>query len=254
MHIVHTSSQISDHVARWHIQGERVGFVPTMGALHNGHVGLMKHSQSHAERSVVSIFVNPTQFAPHEDFDRYPRDIEADITLCEAAGVDALYIPNIDEIYTDGIMESTVKAGTSAQGLEGDSRPHFFDGVVNVVARLLAQIQPNIALFGEKDYQQLMVIREMVAAEQLPIEIIGVPIIRDSYGLALSSRNAYLNADELAIARRLNKILRVAKDLEETKRQLLDAGFDRIDYVAERWDRILAAVWIGQTRLIDNLG
>lgn len=253
MQVIRTRDALHEHVGAWKQGGETIGFVPTMGALHEGHISLMDIAERYADRCVVSIFVNPTQFAPHEDFDAYPRDEQQDLAQCEAAGVDMVYIPAVEEIYAGG-MDSDVKAGAAAQGLESDYRPHFFDGVVNVVQRLFDHVQPDIAMFGEKDYQQLMVIREMVAELGLPIEIVGAPIKRDSHGLALSSRNAYLSAEDLAVARQLNRILRVAEDETDAKSQLLKAGFDKVEYVSERWDRLLAAAWVGKTRLIDNLG
>ncbi len=253
MLVVKTSSELRSVVEGWKSSGKRVGFVPTMGALHAGHLSLMQLAGRQADHCVVSIFVNPTQFAPHEDFASYPRNVDADLVQCKAAGVGLVYLPDESEIYPEGMI-SDIVAGTAAEGLESDSRAHFFDGVVNVVAQLFAQVQPDMAVFGEKDYQQLMVVREMVAMHGLPIEIVGAPIKRDDYGLALSSRNAYLSEEEMVVARQLNRILRVADGVENAHAQLLAAGFDNVDYVAERWDRILGAVWVGKTRLIDNLG
>ena len=226
-----------------------VGFVPTMGALHDGHLSLVELAKEYSDQVVVSIFVNPTQFAPHEDFDAYPRDTNRDVSLLEAAGVDVVYLPEVSDIYPDG-PQVTVKAGAAAGGLETDFRPHFFDGVCSVVYRLFEIVKPDIAVFGEKDYQQLMVIREMAEAQTMGIEIIGAPIIRDAHGLALSSRNAYLSEDEIVMARRLNVVLRSDRP---TPANLLEAGFDKVDYIEERWGRILAAAWLGQTRLIDNV-
>lgn len=223
-----------------------LAFVPTMGALHAGHLSLIEAARRHGTVA-VSIFVNPTQFAPGEDFEAYPRDVDSDIAQIE--GVELVYLPRVEDLYPDGAF-SDVKAGKAAQGLETDFRPHFFDGVCSVVKRLFDHVRPDVAVFGEKDYQQLMVIREMVENLSMPIKIIGAPIIRDEHGLALSSRNAYLNEDELEIARQLNVILRSDHPTPET---LLKAGFDKVDYVEERWGRILAAAWIGKTRLIDNL-
>ncbi|MCB1531908.1 MAG: pantoate--beta-alanine ligase [Alphaproteobacteria bacterium] len=263
---------LEDTVARWKAAGQRVAFVPTMGALHEGHLSLVRLAKQHAERVVVSIFVNPAQFAPHEDFGSYPRTLEADLTKLQHAGVDLAYTPLADEIYPKG-QDSDIKAGEAAKGLESDFRPHFFDGVVNVVARLFEQVKPDIAIFGEKDYQQLKVVEELVQTLGLPIEIIGAPIARDAHGLALSSRNAYLSAEELAIARKLNVILRkesptpssrptagggeILRSLDyardDIKEALLEAGFDKVDYVEERWGRKLAAAWLGKTRLIDNI-
>ena len=247
-----TPKAVAALVQGWKEQGFSVAFVPTMGALHKGHLSLVKLALEKADRCIVSIFVNPTQFAPHEDFDSYPRDVKGDIGLLEETGAHAVYLPSEDAVYPDGAMNSDIKAGAAAEGLEGDFRPHFFDGVVNVVRRLFAHVQPDIAVFGEKDYQQLCVVREMVEMLALPIDIIGAPIIRDESGLALSSRNAYLDKAQLEIARALNVILR-EKPPEDAAQALLDAGFDKVDYVAERGGRVLAAAWIGKTRLIDNM-
>jgi pantoate--beta-alanine ligase len=239
---------------RWASKGFKVGFVPTMGALHEGHLSLVRLAQARADRVVVSIYVNPTQFAPHEDFDSYPRTIEADLALLDQEGVNLVYLPSTDEIYPHGAAVTT-RAGDEGQGLETDFRPHFFDGVASVVHRLFEIVKPTLAVFGEKDYQQLMVIREMAQREGLGIEIIGGEIARDAHGLALSSRNAYLSAEELEIARMLNQIVYKAAedgDLAAAREMILACGFDKVDYVEERWGRVLAAAWIGRTRLIDN--
>jgi pantoate--beta-alanine ligase len=248
-------------IERWKIRGEHIAFVPTMGALHDGHLSLMKIAAQHADRVVVSIFVNPTQFAPHEDFDAYPRDVDSDLMLLNS-GIDLVYTPTEDQLYPNG-RTITTRAGDAAKGLESDFRPHFFDGVTTVVKTLFDQIQPDIAVFGEKDFQQLQVIREMVSSLKLPIQILGGPIVRDEHGLALSSRNAYLSEEELEIARMLNQIIFNAAfeiqngadeqtTLDEAKQSLLTSGFDKVDYVASRWGRVLAAAWLGKTRLIDN--
>lgn len=232
-----------------------IGYVPTMGALHDGHLSLIDLAREQSDIVVVSIFVNPTQFAPNEDFDSYPRTEDDDAQKLKQVGVDILYLPLEDEIYPDG-KESDIKAATAAQGLETDFRPHFFDGVVNVVHRLFEHVKPDIAIFGEKDYQQLMVITEMVETHSLPIKIVGAPIARDEHGLALSSRNAYLSPEELRVARTLNKTLSHATrsdNISTAKEILLKNGFDKVDYIDTRWNRILAAAWIGKTRLIDNL-
>jgi pantoate--beta-alanine ligase len=279
--VVRTASDLRRHMQAWKEEGLTVGFVPTMGALHAGHLSLVNIALENARRCLVSVFVNPAQFAPHEDFDSYPRDEDSDIEQLGETGAHLVYLPPTAEIYPAG-MESPLKAGAAAQGLESDFRPHFFDGVANVVARLFDHVRPDLAVFGEKDYQQLQVIREMVAAQDMPVRIIGGPIIRDEEGLALSSRNAYLSEQELKIARRLNRILfetaagisgslrtadtaihshsglpRRADALlamtDEAKNELLVAGFDKVDYVAARWNRLLAAAWIGKTRLIDNV-
>ncbi len=250
LEVIKRADDISALVQGWKDEGLRVAFVPTMGALHEGHLSLMRLGLEHADRLVVSIFVNPTQFAPHEDFESYPRDVGADALMIEELGVQALYLPNEIEIYPDGDISSGVATGAAAEGLESDFRPHFFGGVVNVVSRLLLHVQPDIAVFGEKDYQQLCVVREMVEALDMGIEIIGGEIVRGEGGLALSSRNAYLSAKEMQVARQLNVILR---SKHPTPEELLEVGFDKVDYVSERWGRVLAAAWVGSTRLIDNI-
>jgi pantoate--beta-alanine ligase len=252
---VHTKSGLQNLISAWKEQGLKVGFVPTMGALHDGHISLVQLALTKADRVLVSIFVNPTQFAPHEDFDSYPRQEAQDLEKLQNAGAHAVYLPTDLEIYPDG-RESKIKAGAAALGLESDFRPHFFGGVVNIVSRLFDHVRPDVAIFGEKDFQQLCVVREMVAAYAMPIEIVGAPIARDEYGLALSSRNAYLSPQEMIVARTLNKVIAEAgktKDTEAARAQLLQNGFDKVDYVTIWNDRILAAAWIGKTRLIDNM-
>ena len=259
-----SAKALEKQITLWKQDSQKIGFVPTMGALHEGHLSLVKIAQDNANKVLVSIFVNPTQFAPHEDFDSYPRDIKCDIAKLRHYGVDAVYLPHVKDIYPDG-PQATMKAGKAGQGLESDFRPHFFDGVVTVVHRLFTQVQPDVAVFGKKDYQQLQVIREMVETENLPIEIFGGETARDELGLALSSRNAYLSAEELEIARMLNQILYslahgigegidTDKACQNTADMLLETGFDKIDYVAYKpeWNRVLIAAWLGQTRLIDN--
>ncbi|MBG78594.1 MAG: pantoate--beta-alanine ligase [Alphaproteobacteria bacterium] len=257
MHRFSVKDDLQAQVAAWKAAGEKVAFVPTMGALHEGHLSLVALARTHAQRVVVSVYVNPTQFAPHEDFDSYPRDVNGDAAKLASAGVDALYTPDAAQMYPGGDMQSPVQAGTAAAGLETDFRPHFFEGVVNVVYRLFDHVKPDVAVFGEKDFQQLQVISEMVAAQSLPITIVGAPIARDPSGLALSSRNAYLSEDELVVARQLNVILRrvASGDIDEAQASeaLIEAGFAKVDYVAQRWGRVLGAAWLGKTRLIDNL-
>ena len=253
----------------------RIGMVPTMGALHAGHLSLVDSAKKHAGTVVVSIFVNPTQFAPHEDFDAYPRTLEADLEKL-AGRADFVFAPGPREMYPEGHATS-IAVGGPAQGLESDFRPHFFAGVATVVAKLLIAASPDIAVFGEKDYQQLLVVKRLVRDLGLPTEIIGVPTLRESDGLAMSSRNAYLSAEERRVAGRLNAILkdaislaRAGGDLRAAEaagvEALWAAGFDHVDYVAirdaqsldhivslERPARILAAAKIGKTRLIDNM-
>jgi len=229
--------------------GKRICFVPTMGALHEGHLSLIEVAREHCDFVVVSIFVNPTQFAPGEDFSDYPRNTDRDVSLLRGVGVDCVYLPQLGEVYPDGV-QVTVEAGEAARGLETEFRPHFFDGVCSVVHRLFELVKPDAAVFGEKDYQQLMVIREMVDAHAMGVEIIGAPIIRDEYGLALSSRNVYLSDEELDIARQLNFVL---NSKNPTPQALLEEGFDKVDYIEQRWGRVLAAAWLGTTRLIDTI-
>lgn len=264
MIIARSQSELETAVQSFKAHNQTIGFVPTMGALHKGHLSLVKQAQSTADKVAVSIFVNPTQFAPNEDFSTYPRQEDRDLLLLQEYGTDLVYLPSEKDLYPNG-KETTVKAGIAAKGLESDFRPHFFDGVATVVHRLLSQVQPDVAVFGEKDFQQLMVIREMVEEEDLNVAIIGGETIRDAKGLALSSRNAYLSADEYMIASQLNEILdncaqtiALSPELAESalinaKDQMTAAGFDKIDYVDIRWNRILAAAWLGKTRLIDNI-
>jgi len=255
----------------------RLGFVPTMGALHEGHVSLVHETRNHADRVIVSIFVNPTQFAPHEDFDRYPRTLESDAEkLFAAGGTDLIFAPAVGEMYPDGFA-TRIEVGGPSQGLESDIRPHFFYGVATVVAKLLLAVMPDVATFGEKDYQQLLVVRRLAADLGLATEILGAPIIRESDGLAMSSRNAYLSAFERQVAGQLNLVLKqvhgmlrggaaIAAAEEAGKRALLEAGFGSVDYVAvrdatslaalavlDRPARVLAAATVGKTRLIDNM-
>ena len=271
--MVHTVTTVADLRAALKDAG-RVGIVPTMGALHEGHLSLVQEARRHADRIVVSIFVNPTQFAPNEDFDAYPRTLEAD--LAKLAGqADLVFTPTAREMYPQDYA-TTITVGGPSAGLETDFRPHFFSGVATVVAKLLIAATPEIAVFGEKDYQQLQVIKQMVRDLALPVEIIGAPTLREADGLALSSRNAYLSAGERKTASRLNVVLKEAiararqGDIGAAEswavQALRDAGFDPVDYVAirdaqslapvtslERPARILAAAKIGKTRLIDNM-
>jgi pantoate--beta-alanine ligase len=252
----------------------RIGMVPTMGALHDGHVSLVTEARKHADHVVVSIFVNPTQFAPNEDFDAYPRTLDADVEKL-AGGAAIVFAPNAREMYPSGYA-TTITVGGPSAGLETDFRPHFFAGVATVVAKLLIAALPDIAVFGEKDYQQLLVVKRLALDLGLPTRIIGAPTLREPDGLARSSRNAYLGATERGIAGRMNVILQDAiaraktgdvRGAENSARAALtDAGFDTVDYVAvrdaetlavidtlERPARILAAAKIGKTRLIDNM-
>lgn len=276
--VARTVDDLRATVRDWKRQGFRVALVPTMGALHDGHLTLVREAGRRADRVVASNFVNPTQFAAHEDLGKYPRQQEEDARLLAGAGCHLMFAPSADEMYPEGFATSVTVAGP-ALGLEGDFRPQMFGGVALVVTKLFNQVQPDVAVFGEKDYQQLMVVRRFVRDLDLPIEIVGAPTQRDGWGLALSSRNAYLSEPELEVARRLNGVLAEAGAQAASGRPLpgvekdayaalLKAGFERIDYVAIRRAedlgvfrddvvdapaRILAAAWLGKTRLIDNL-
>lgn len=244
-----TFSALNTILEPWQKEGKKIAFVPTMGALHEGHLALVRLAKAHGDKVVVSIFVNPTQFAENEDFPSYPRELTADLEKLKQEGVDLVYAPLDEEVYPDG-FESDVRPGKAAEGLESDHRPGFFDGVVNIVYRLLEQVKPQVAVFGEKDYQQLQVVHELVAANDMWVDIVSAPIVRDEHGLALSTRNRYMNEKELGIARELNKILKQSNGHKEALRK---AGFTSVDYIEERWGRRLAAVRIGDHRLIDNV-
>lgn len=272
-----TQRALRGQLAEWRGSGDRIAFVPTMGALHEGHLTLVRLARQKADRVVVSIFVNPTQFAPGEDLDAYPRTEDSDMEKLSAEGVDLVYIPEPDSMY-NAHHATSIKVGGVAQGLETDHRPTFFDGVALVVTKLFNRVQPDIAVFGEKDYQQLATIRRLVEDLDMPISIIGAPIARDDHGLALSSRNQYFDAEGLALARQLNKIMFACADVmaegmnvddaaEAAKEKLLKAGFSSIDYIEVRSEnsltvleggilnkpaRLLIATHCHGVRLIDN--
>jgi pantoate--beta-alanine ligase len=274
--VVRSVAELRQTVAGWRAAGERVGLVPTMGALHAGHMALVATAQAQCRRVVVSIFVNPKQFAPTEDLSSYPRPIEDDLAKLTAANADLVFMPQVEEMYPTGFA-TTVSLGGPTQGLEGDHRPGHFDGVATVVAKLFIQAAPDIACFGEKDYQQLLVVRHMVRDLNLPLDIVGVPTVREPDGLALSSRNVYLSAKERRVAPTLNRVMREAAAaiaagarpapaLEHAIAALSEAGF-AVEYLALRDaatlapvsdtrgqpTRLLAAVHLGRTRLIDNI-
>ena len=207
--LTRTVADLRVQVASLRNAGKRIGFVPTMGALHEGHLALVAEARRRSDAVVASVFVNPTQFAVHEDLGTYPRQEARDAELLAGAGCSILFAPDAAEMYPQGFATS-VQVGGPSEGLETDFRPHFFGGVAVVVAKLLNQVQADVAVFGEKDYQQLMVVRRMARDLDIPTEIVGAPTVRDGHGLALSSRNAYLSDNELAVARRLNVILREA--------------------------------------------
>ena len=273
--IVDSVAALRAQLRDWRRDRLRIPMVPTRGALHDGHISLVRIALERADRCVVSIFVNPTQFAPTEDLDKYPRQLAHDLDRLKAAKADLAFTPTVGEMYPAGFATRISVGGPSA-GLESDFRPTFFDGVAIVVAKLLLQATPDCAVFGEKDYQQLCVVRQLCRDLDLPVEILGAPTIRDAHGLAMSSRNAYLSEAELKIARQFNVILRDAAAAlaagtdqsdatEEAGRALIAAGFREVDYVEAResltlapWrrdreGRLLAAAWLGKTRLIDNM-
>jgi pantoate--beta-alanine ligase len=306
--IVRTIAELRQIVAGWRGNGQSVGLVPTMGALHAGHLALVRRAASEANRAIVSIFVNPTQFGPSEDLARYPRDEAGDVAKLATGPCDLVWAPAAPEMYPEGFATRIVPGGAGL-GLETDYRPHFFTGVATVCCKLFAAAQPDVAVFGEKDYQQLCVVRQMVRDLNLPLEIIGEETVREADGLAMSSRNRYLSADERTVAAALNRILadaaasvakvvrasvaapstgrprpeplvrdprlpQAAPQLPEldsicarTVAAVESAGFGKVDYVAvrdaetlgvvsersRRPMRVLAAAWLGQTRLIDNV-
>jgi pantoate--beta-alanine ligase len=257
--------------------GQRVALVPTMGALHRGHLALVAEAQRRAKRVVVSIFVNPTQFAPNEDFGSYPRPFETDIAELSKAKVDVVWAPSPEVMYPEGFATRIAPEGAALAGLEDRFRPHFFGGVATVVAKLFTQVSPDFALFGQKDYQQLRVVTQMAKDLDLPLKVIGVPTIREKDGLALSSRNVYLSALERNHAPVLYRTLKtcamrikarepIEMVLEEGRRTITRAEF-AVDYLEARHAltlapvtsvkdgpiRLLVAAKIGKTRLIDNL-
>lgn len=263
---------------QWRAEGRRIGFVPTMGALHEGHVRLVSEAAQHVDKVVVSIFVNPTQFGPNEDFSRYPRTLEADRELLAQHPCHLIFLPTPEIMYPEG-FESRIQVPALSDVLDGVHRPGHFDGVATVVAKLLNIVQPDAAFFGEKDFQQLTIIRRMVQDLNLPIEIRGVATVREVNGLALSSRNRYLSAEEREIAPKLYRTLCMAREnilrgadveavLAESHAWLLESGFGKVDYFDVRHAdtlkipyknndikqyRLLTAAWLGKTRLIDNI-
>jgi pantoate--beta-alanine ligase len=272
---VHSREELARAVARLKRRGT-LALVPTMGALHAGHMALVEEGQRRADSVAASIFVNPLQFGENEDLSRYPRREADDAKMLEDAGCDLLWLPSVEDIYSPGFATRVSVAGVSERW-EGEVRPGHFDGVATVVARLLLSAAPSVALFGEKDFQQLAVIRRMAADLAIPVEIAGVPTVREADGLALSSRNIYLSEDERSRAIALPRALEAARAaivggasisaaLRGAKQALVDAGFLRIDYVAlvdsatlepieqlRGEARIIAAAVIGGARLIDNL-
>lgn len=276
--VARTISALRRSVAAYRNAGERVALVPTMGALHLGHLTLVREARKRAARVVVSIFVNPTQFAPHEDFGSYPRTFETDIKALAAEKVDLVWAPTPDVMYPEGFATRIAPEGAAKAGLEDKFRPHFFGGVATVVAKLFTQVTPDFAMFGQKDYQQFRVVTQMALDLDLGVKVIGVPTVREKDGLALSSRNVYLSELDRGHAPVLYRTLQtcaarirngepIEMVLEEGRAQITHAEF-ALDYlearhaltlapIASRQDgpiRLLVAAKIGKTRLIDNLG
>jgi pantoate--beta-alanine ligase len=277
LRVVRTVPALRRAVARWRAGHEPIALVPTMGALHEGHLSLVRLARRRGRRVIVSIFVNPAQFAPNEDFASYPRTPDADLAALAQIGVDLVWAPPVEAMYGSGFATRIVPEGPAKVGLEDAFRPHFFTGVATVVAKLLIQCAPDVAVFGEKDYQQLKVITRLVADLDLPVKIVGAPIIREPDGLAMSSRNVYLSASQRAAAPTLHRVLcqcaaaigrgeHIARVLDEGGAEIERAGF-QLDYLEARDAatlqkvetaghgpiRLLVAARIGATRLIDNV-
>jgi pantoate--beta-alanine ligase len=273
--VVRKLARLRRIITRWRMAGETVALVPTMGALHAGHLALVRLARRRADRVVVSIFVNPAQFGPNEDFATYPRTFATDVKALREARADLVWSPAAADMYPDGFAVQVVPEGPATVGLEDAARPHFFTGVATVVAKLLIQCQPDIAVFGEKDYQQLRVVTAMARDLDLPVKIVGAPTVREPDGLAMASRNVYLTPEERAVAPVLYRVLKlcaekiaagraIAPILAEGRETLERAGF-RLDYLEARDAetlrrpekgrrlRILAAATLGRTRLIDNV-
>ncbi len=275
--IVRNRADLRRAIAALRANGASIAFVPTMGALHDGHLSLVKTGLEKADHVVASIFVNPTQFAPGEDFEAYPRNEDADLKKLESSGCRLVYMPTEEEMYPAGSL-TNVRVEDMSDLLDGVYRPHFFYGVATVVARLFIHVQPDIAVFGEKDYQQLQIIRRMVHDLGFAIDVVGAPTVRDPDGLAQSSRNAYLSTEQrrqagalFAALHRASQRIAAGTDpqtaLSEARGHVLVSGFDKLDYI-ELVDpatlkaqldastgpaRLLGAAWMGKTRLIDNL-
>ncbi|MGQ0457424.1 MAG: pantoate--beta-alanine ligase [Hyphomicrobium sp.] len=272
-----TLKELRKQVAKWRDGGKTIALAPTMGALHAGHLSLVKLARKQADRTIVSIFVNPTQFAPHEDLARYPRDEAGDFAKLSEAEADLVWAPSADEMYPDG-FSSGVTPGSAAEDLEGAFRPGHFTGVATVCCKLFSQTRADVAIFGEKDFQQFCVLRQMVGDLDLPIKLIAAPTKRERDGLALSSRNAYLTIGERKIAPELHAVISdvahqvgggadIATATANGRRRLTAAGFTKVDYLDVRDAatlgrvesfglqplRVLAAAWLGKTRLIDNV-
>ncbi len=275
--VLRTVSSLRRAVEPFSAAGERLALVPTMGALHRGHLALVREARRRARRVAVSIFVNPSQFAPHEDFSSYPRRFETDLRTLAEAKVDLVWAPPAEVMYPEGFATRIEPAGPAKAGLEDKFRPHFFGGVATVCAKLFLQVSPDFALFGEKDYQQLRMVTQMAKDLDLAVKIVGVPTVREKDGLALSSRNAYLSAAERSVAPTLYRVLKasaariktgaaISAALDDGRGEIARAGFTldylearhalTLDPVTSRKDgpiRLLVAAKLGKTRLIDNI-
>ena len=252
--MIEVISDIGDarrRMAEFRLTGLTIGLVPTMGALHDGHLSLIEYARAESDRVVVSIFVNPTQYDDPEDLERYPRTLAADTHRAESAGADLIIHPKADDIYRDNYRFRVAESELSRE-LEGAHREGHFDGVLTVVLKLLNIVQADRAYFGEKDWQQFMLVRDMAAAFFHGSEIVACPTIREADGLAMSSRNVHLTVEERALAPEFHRILAGGSSTTEMGRRLIDAGFS-VDYVERRKDRILGAVRLGKVRLIDNV-
>ena len=277
MIICKTKQEIRATLSDWRRQGAQIGAVPTMGALHQGHLSLIHTAKDHSDRTVATIFVNPLQFGPNEDFDDYPRSLESDLAQLEAQQCDAVFAPAHSELFASDFSTKVSVAGVG-EGHCAETRPQFFDGVATIVTKLLMNLAPDVAVFGEKDYQQLQVIKRVTRDLDLGVKIIGSPIIREADGLAMSSRNQYLSTEERAAAPALYQTLKAASEKflrargdwpnisKWAEAQLINAGFSKVDYVhmvdmvsldhvekPDRPCRLLGAAIIGRTRLIDNI-
>jgi len=274
--IVRTVTELRGRVGAWRKENQSIALIPTMGSLHAGHLSLMQLGREQCNKVIATIFVNPLQFSPSEDFETYPREENDDVRKLIDEDVDLLFAPDVKEMYQTGAT-TTINVGGLTDSLCAVSRPGFFDGVATVVTKLLLQALPDVAIFGEKDYQQLLVIKRLVTDLDIPVKIIGGPTIREIDGLALSSRNVYLDPKSRSIAPAIYNILNryasaiskgndVEKCLKLAKKDIQDAGFGKIDYLdlrneqtlqrcttKEQPSRLFAAVWLGSTRLIDNI-
>ncbi|RUM92242.1 MAG: pantoate--beta-alanine ligase [Thiomicrospira sp.] len=279
MDIFESVDALRETVRRWRKAGLSIGFVPTMGNLHAGHLSLVEEARQNSDKVIVSIFVNPLQFGPNEDFDRYPRTFDADKVLLQQQQADAVFCPSVDEMYPNGPSQTRVVAPEKMTGiLEGEKRPGHFNGVTTVVTKLFNLVQPDIAVFGQKDFQQFAVLQQMVEDLAMPVTLVRAPIVRDETGLALSSRNQYLNEVQRLIAPKLYVALQSVEMAVQSgnrnyeslcqvaRQQMMSDGFDLVDYVEvlnatslekaldnDRELIIVAAAKLGKTRLLDNI-